>query len=89
MCEDRWANIALEVQTHIDAICSIAKRENLEVLSIYAKGILDDRRNGASLVSSCTYVDEAEDAVYSGNLFSGGELKFEKNCEEFKTYIQA
>lgn len=52
MDKDKWARISFDAQPYIDALCGIAKREGLDMMSICVKGIRGEDFEPKSLRSS-------------------------------------
>lgn len=84
MDKDRWAKIAIEMQEHINALEKIAKREQLDIVSIALYGEAED---GYSLETSMSYIEG--DDVYNCDRHDDGEAKISLNSDIYKTYLRA
>lgn len=87
--KDRFAKIFFEMQKHVDAIARIAKRENLEIVSIGVKGVISERREGRVLSSSIICVNEETDEHFSCYAYSDKSTDLLVNGDTFKTYTRS
>lgn len=86
--KDWWARIAFKLQPHLDAICDIAKDESLDMLSIGAKGIIEEKKTGKVLKYSVVFIDEDADEHYSCYSFSDNSTELLIDGDTFRKYTR-